>query len=204
MNAQDTSLKGKITDHNNNGIKGVEIYVDMKRIKKSTNSKGKYSFKHPNKFQLLTIYTPEYGYINWKYKGEKKIDFVFPEDSKSLKRDDFMALGYSVPVLNKEYEKNFYANYGSILEILDHRFQQVRVKNGQIIIGRTGPNAVFINDPLILVNDIPVDKRMLETIPTQEVKAIRIISKVSETAAYGYRGMNGVIIVELKTGEDGS
>ena len=204
VNAQRTALSGKITTHNDEGIKGVELYVDMKQIKASTNKRGKYSFKHPNKFKLITVYTPKYGFINWQYKGEKKIDFVFPQENEPMEKADFLALGYSIPAPSKEHEKDFYANYGSILEILDHRFPQVRVKGGQITIVRRGINAVLMDDPLILVNDIPTGIRTLETIPTQEVKTIRVISNGSDAAAYGYRGMNGVIIVKLKTAEDGS
>ena len=202
VDAQRTSLKGKIMDHENNGVKGVEIYIDMKRIKGSTNSRGKYSFKHPNKFQLVTVYTPKYGFINWKYKGEKKIDFAFPEGSEPMKKADFIALGYSIPAPLKEHEKNFYANYSSILEILDHSFPEVKVKGGQILISRRGVNAVLIQDPLILVNEIPTNVSTLEAIPTVEVKSIRVISNGSEAAAYGHRGMNGVIIVRLKTAKD--
>ena len=150
----------------------------------------------------MTIYTPKYGYINWLYNGEKKIDLVFPQDSEPMEKADFMALGFSVPEVAKEHQTNFYANYGSILEILNHRFSEVRVNGNQIIIGRRGANAVFIQDPLILVNDIPTTVSSLETIPTADVKSIRVISKGSEAAVYGQRGMNGVIIVELKTTND--
>ncbi|MFK7978806.1 MAG: TonB-dependent receptor plug domain-containing protein, partial [Saprospiraceae bacterium] len=107
----------------------------------------------------------------------------------------------SIPAPSEEHEKDFYANYGSILEILDHRFPQVRVKGGRIMIVRRGINAVLLDDPLILVNEIPTGVTTLESIPTQEVKTIRVISKGSEAAAYGYRGMNGVIIVQLKTAD---
>ena len=204
VDAQRTALNGKITTHDNKGIRGVEIYVDMKQIKASTNKRGKYSFKHPNKFKLITIYTPERGFINWQYKGEKKIDFVFPQWNEPMEKADFLALGYSIPAPAKEHEKDFYANYGSILEILDHRFPQVQVKGEQITIVRRGVNAVLLDDPLILVNDIPTDVTTLETIPTQDVKTISVISNGSDAATYGFRGMNGVIIVKLKTAEDRS
>ena len=150
----------------------------------------------------MTIYTPKYGYINWLYNGEKKIDLVFPQDSEPMEKADFMALGFSAPEVAKEHQTNFYTNYGSILEILNHRFSEVRVNGNQIIIGRRGANAVFIQDPLILVNEIPTTVSSLETIPTADVKSIRVISKGSEAAVYGQRGMNGVIIVELKTTND--
>lgn len=204
VDAQRTALSGKIINHNGEGIKKVEIYVDMKQIKASTNKRGKYSFKHPNKFQLITVFTPEYGFINWKYTGEKKIDFVFPKDNQPMKKEAFMALGYSNPVPSKEHEKNAYANYSSILEILDYSFPQVQVKGQQVMIVRRGINAVLLEDPLILVNEIPTNISTLETIPTSEVKSIRVISKGSEAAVYGYRGMNGVILVKLKAAEDRS
>lgn len=200
--AQSTALSGKITNHKGEKLKKVEIYIDMKRIKASTNRQGKYSFKYPNTFQLLTVYTPKYGFINWKYTGEKKIDFVYPEHSTPMERADFMALGYSDSVLSNENKKNFYANYSSILEILDNRFPQVQIENGRIHIVRRGINAVLLDDPLILVNDIPTSISTLESIPTQEVKSIRVVTKGSEAAEYGYRGMNGVILVRLKAATD--
>lgn len=202
--AQRTSLKGKITDYTNKELKGVEIYIDMKRIGSTSNARGKYSFKYPKKFQLITVYTPKYGLINWKYNGERRIDFVFPEGSTPIKKEEFLALGYSAHLANEEYEKDFYANYGSILEILDRRFPEVRVRDGRINIVRRGINAVLIESPLILVNNIPMNTATLETIPTQEVKSIRVITKGSEAAVYGHRGMNGVILVKLKTAEDRS
>lgn len=204
VNAQPTSLKGAISDYRYNGLKGVEIYIDMKRIKKSTNRRGKYSIKHPYKFQLITIFTPQYGFINWQYDGEKKIDFVFPKDSEPMKKADFIALGYSTPDPTKEHEVNYYANYSSIIKILDHRFPEVNVKGNQLFISRRGVNAVLLADPLILVNNIPTTVSTLETIPTNEVKSIRVISNGSETAVFGYRGMNGVILVQLKSAEDDS
>lgn len=198
MNAQRTFLKGSIRNHNANGIEGVELYIDRKRIKKSTNSKGKFSIKHPTKFRLLTIYTPKYGFINWLYNGEKKIDLVFPKNSEPMEKADFMALGFSVPEVAKEHQTNFYANHGSILEILNHRFSEVRVNGNQILISRRGVNAVFIQDPLLLVNDIPTTVSTLETIPTADVKSIRVISKGSEAAVYGYRGMVRVLFENYK------
>jgi len=115
-----------------------------------------------------------------------------------------MALGYSIPVPTEEHKKSFYANYSSILKILDHKFPEVQVKGRQITISRRGINSSLVQDPLILVNDIPTNITTLETIPTVEVKSIKVISSGSEAAVYGHRGMNGVIIVQLKTAKDGS
>ncbi len=202
VDAQSTSLKGSVKDHNGEGIKKVEIYVDMKQIKESTNKKGEYSFDHPMEFQLLTIYSPKHGFIHWTYKGEEKIDFVFPEDSEPLKKSSFLGMGYTDLKNIPEHERNFYANYGSILDILDNRFREVQVKDGQILIVNRGVNSAMVQEPFVLVNDIPTDIANLETIPTSEIKSIRVVSKGSEAAAYGQRGANGVILIRLKEAED--
>lgn len=192
------SLEGTITDHEGDGIKKVEIYVDMKQIKASTNKNGAYSFEYPKKFQLLTIYSAKHGFIHWNYSNEEKIDFVFPADSEPLKRSSFLGLGYTDLKSLPEHERNFYANYGSILDILDNRFREVQVKGGQILIVNRGVNSAMVQEPFILVNDIPTDASILESIPTSEVRTIRVISKGSEAATYGQRGANGVILITLK------
>jgi len=199
---QSKYIKGKITDHKGKNIQDVYVYVDMKIAKNLSKRKGTYRCRVDHDVHLITVYKPEYGFINWTYNGEKNIDFVFPEESHAMSEEDFMALGYG-PYVKEEHDKYMYSSFSSVLEILDQTFNQVRVNNGRIIIGRQGPNAFTSDpDPLILVNSIPTSVTSLETIPTIDVKSLRVINKGSETAAYGLRGLNGVILVELKTGDE--
>ena len=202
ISAQDTMVTGVIKNNHEEVLKKVEIYVDMKQVAGNSNKRGEYKFKHPKGFKLITIFEPKYGFINWKYNGEEKVDFVFPEDYIPMTKKEFLGLGYTQTKDLKEYEKNFYANYSSILQILDNRFKEVQVKGDKIMIVNRGVNSAMVQEPFILVNDIPTDVGNLETIPTSEVKTIRVISKGSEAAAYGQRGANGIIIIQLKTAED--
>ena len=92
-----------------------------------------------------------------------------------------------------------YETYGSVFEILDRRFPYVTVRNGQITIGK-GPNT-FNGDttPLILIDDIRSNLHALASIPTNEIKEIKIIRRGSEAATYGsLKASNGVIIIYLK------
>ena len=40
----------------------------------------------------------------------KKIDFVFPEGSIPIEREDFLALGYTSDISTEAYEKDFYGH----------------------------------------------------------------------------------------------
>ena len=117
-----------------------------------------------------------------------------------MSKKELEEIGYTTELFQKE-ERNWYGDYNNIMEILDNKFNQVRVKNGQIIVGRGGPH-VFNADqkPLILVNRIPTSIEAMNSIPTTEVESINIVHKGSELAQYGFRGVNGVILIELKDG----
>ena len=198
------SIKGEITDANQNALKDVQIYLDLVRTKENTNKKGKYKVDITPKVKLITAYHPKYGFINWKYNGEKSVNFLFPEDSEPMDKDELKRLGYTVEVPKKPGRRD-YASFTSILEILGSTFNNVRVINGEIFIGRRGQHTVTgIREPLILVNSVPTQTASLGTIPTTEIKSIRVIDKASEAAEYGFRGANGVIIIKLLDGSEDS
>lgn len=194
------TIRGVITDHNQNGIEGVQIYVDMIRTPAKTDKKGRFKLKTTTDAQLITAWHPVYGIINWRYNGEKKIDFIYPENSPPLSLEELTALGYTTEVPGRK-ERIWYGDYNNVMEILDNTFDQVRVKNGQIIIGRGGPH-VFNGDPtpLILVNRLPTSIESMNAIPTTEIESIRVVYRGSELAEYGFQGVNGVILITLKDG----
>jgi len=191
-------VKGKVTDHNENTIRGVHIFIDMVKTEVKTNKKGEYKIKIAPKENLLSIYHERYGFINWKYNGEKKVNFMYPKKTDALTQEEMEELGFNFKVK----EKNWYSGFNSITDILDSKFTNVRVTNGQIIVGRSGATTVSGDArPLILVNDIPTPVSQIDVIPTTEVYSIRVLDKAADTGAYGFQGVNGVIIIKLKTGE---
>ena len=53
------TVKGVVTDHTEQPVKNVQIYLDMVRTTQKTNDKGKYKIKIPGTVQLMTIYHPD-------------------------------------------------------------------------------------------------------------------------------------------------
>ena len=201
-NAKDISVRGKVTSFNEKPVQSAQIFIDFVKTSTETNKKGNYKIKLNPDTKLITVYNPAYGYINWDYAGERKVEFVFPEFSEPFSEDAFENLGYTLEI-PKRNERNWYSDYSTVLEILDKRFSQVRLNNGQIIVGRGGPNSFNGNNkPLILLDDIPVPVSSLSSISTFDIENIRVIHKGSELAQYGFQGVNGVIHIKLKTGGD--
>ncbi len=81
-------------------------------------------------------------------------------------------------------------------DLMMGRFPGVTISNGEIIIrGRSSFEGS--NSALIIVNDIEVDIAMFENISPSSVRSINVL-KDSSASAYGSRGANGVVIIELK------
>jgi TonB-linked SusC/RagA family outer membrane protein len=59
------------------------------------------------------------------------------------------------------------------------------------------------NDPLVIVDGVMGDIRMLESILPTDIKSFNILKDASETAQYGSRGAAGVIVVNTQQGSEG-
>lgn len=200
--AQDVKEKvqvsGTITDINSAPLKGVIIFVDSVKTKSKTNKKGVYKVTISSESKILTVYSPSLGVLSMEFSGQDRVNFMFTQESKAITEKKLGELGFTLYPEPKE-KTTWYADYSSILEILDKRFYNVRVNNGVIKIGK-GPNQ-FNGDsaPLVLVNNQPMDIGTLGTIATSDVKLIRVIDRGSEAANYGgLKAANGVILVTLK------
>ena len=195
-------VSGTVMDVQENHISSAHIYVDMKRAKAISNKKGKYKLKLDRGTKLVTIFHPDYGYVNQEYKGNRRMDFIFKKVDDPISLTEFEALGYD-STIKETRDQNLYSSYTSVFEILDKTFNQVRVVNGKILVGRGGPHSVTtVDDPHILVEGMQMSPESLNAIPTQDIKHIRVIHRGSELAEYGLQGKNGVIIVRLKNGEE--
>ncbi|MBR2035817.1 MAG: TonB-dependent receptor, partial [Prevotella sp.] len=59
------------------------------------------------------------------------------------------------------------------------------------------------NDPLYVVDGVPLNSGGIETINPRDIESIDILKDASSTAIYGSRGANGVILVTTKRGQEG-
>ena len=85
-------------------------------------------------------------------------------------------------------------------ELIRGRFAGVQIVNNEIII--RGINSINSSSAaLIVIDGVPVDNSVLNTLPPIQVKSVNIL-KDGSAAIYGSRGANGVVIIETKKGID--
>ena len=111
-------------------------------------------------------------------------------------------------------------NQGSITspqELLTGKVSGVQVTTdgapggGSVIRIRGGSSLSANNDPLFVIDGIPVDNdgisgiaNPLSTINPDDIESMTVLKDASATAIYGSRASNGVILVTTKRGKDGT
>lgn len=65
---------------------------------------------------------------------------------------------------------------------------------------RGGSSLIASNDPLLVVDGLPLDGISLSTFNPQDIESFSILKDAASTAIYGSRGSNGVILITTKKG----
>jgi len=91
-----------------------------------------------------------------------------------------------------------FSSYTNIYDMIRGEIPGVQVNGNKIVIrGISSINAS--SDPLFVVDGIIVSS--IDNINPQQVKTINVL-KGSDAAIYGSRGGNGVILIDLESGDD--
>ncbi|MDP4273287.1 MAG: TonB-dependent receptor plug domain-containing protein [Bacteroidota bacterium] len=105
---------------------------------------------------------------------------------------------YSKPSNTLIIKDNEIASYSNIFQYLQGRVPGVNVTGDNVVI--RGPNSLYLpQDPLYLIDGIPVDKQMVASMSPLDVERIEIL-KGPDASIYGSRGANGVIAIYTKRG----
>ncbi len=196
-------ISGTVMDFKNTPINGAVIFVDSVKTMVTTNKRGKYKIKIPASAKHIGTSTDIYGLLSTSYTGEKIIDFVY-RDPKVPSGGDDLKIGVAlkkdrVKTKGSGLKGTNYADFSSVLQLLNARFPFVQTNGGGIKVGK-GPNS-FNGDqnPLILIDEMRSNVQLFLTLPTTDIAHIKVIRQGSEAAEYGSLGAsNGVIIVKLK------
>ncbi|MFK7814348.1 MAG: hypothetical protein AB8B59_17755 [Maribacter sp.] len=191
---------GMVMDMNGLPLKGAQVFVDSIKTKAKTNKKGLYKIKVDADTKLLTVYSEKLGVLSMEYTGQKKVSFLYKEDSNPLDEEGLSKMGFKL-YAEKKASNEGYEDFATILDILDKRFFFAKVTNGKVRVGKGSNQGYGDSEPLVFVDDQRMPIGVLTTIPTINVESIRVIHNGSEAAQYGgLKAGNGVILIELKDG----
>lgn len=214
------TISGTLTDaKTGETLIGANIVVAGTAIGTSTDIDGNYSLDIPSDAKLLVIsYTGfqsqevEIGasnIINLALSAGEVLDEIVVIGYGTTKKED--ATG-SIQTVN---EKVF--NKGSITspqELLAGKIAGVNITtnsgapgDGAKIRIRGGSSLTASNDPLIVIDGVPVDnggisgaRNTLNLINPNDIETFTVLKDASATAIYGSRASNGVILITTKKG----
>ena len=177
------AVSGYVKDINGNIIKDVVFFVDEVKTKTKVNSFGSYKLKINSETQKIKVFSYSRGVIEVDYEGQKKIDFIYNNYNP----------GKTKKVVEARDNDTF--EYKDIFEMIRAKVPGVRVQSDNTILIRGTTSFRGSTSPLFIVNGSPVSS--IDNISPQFVDKISVL-KGPETAIYGVRGSNGVILITLK------
>jgi len=224
MLAQST-LKGTVRDNTGEPLPGVNVIVEGTQNGVATDMDGNYTLPNVNKGSNLV-----FSYIGFAnqviaYTGQLSIDVTLKDDTTELK--EVVVIGYgtttkrnstgAVTSLNAEQFQK-----GPIVgaeQLIQGRVAGVQITtgggepgSGSLVRIRSGSSLNANNDPLYVIDGIPVEvggggalggRNALAAINQNDIASMTILKDAAATAIYGSRASNGVVIITTKRGKTG-
>lgn len=222
--AQEVSLSGKITDSDTGEpIPGATVVVKGTTNGTVSDFDGNYTLKVEKGDTL------QFSYIGYKKSelvvgNESTLNVALRVDTEELgevvvigygqvKKED--ATGSVVAVDSKDFNKGAIT---SPQDLLIGKSAGVVITNsggapgaGATIRIRGGSSLNASNDPLIIIDGVPLDNNdiggsnnFLSVINPNDIATFTVLKDASATAIYGSRASNGVILITTKKGKAGS
>lgn len=215
--AQTIEVKGTVYNSQKETVPGSSVLIKGTATGTITDADGKYSIRVTDPKAILVFsfvgYTPQEVVVG----NRKNIDVVFKDDAVLL--NDVVVIGYG-SVKKKDLT-------GSITSVGEKELKKGEISPDRMIMGkvagvqvtpnggapgsgsririRGGASLTASNDPLIIIDGIPVDNSgvagapsVLSTINPNDIESMNILKDASATAIYGSRASNGVIIITTK------
>lgn len=221
--AQEVSLSGSVTDSSTGEpLPGVTIVEKETTNGTITNFDGNYTIRI-SKGALIQFSYVGYRTIEQQVGESAVLNIALEEDLEQL--DEVVVIGYG------QVKKGDAT--GSVIAIGADDFNKGTTSSPQdLILGkvagvqitteggapgssatiriRGGSSMSASNDPLIVIDGMPVDNRsisgmsnMLTSINPADIETFTVLKDASATAIYGSRASNGVIMITTKKGKAG-
>ena len=214
---QKKELTGTINDSKGFPLPGVTIVVKGTTLGAITDAEGKFYLSIPGDAKSLAI-----SFIGMKSQEiviGNKSNFNIVLEDQTVGLEEVVAVGYG------QVRKSDVT--GSVVAIKPDAFNKGRQLNAQdALVGkipgvivvpgsgapgstgdiriRMGASLAASNDPLIVIDDVPVTSTSINMVNPDDIATYTVLKDASATAIYGSRASNGVIIITTKKGDASS
>ncbi len=212
--AQQT-VKGVVTDASSGEpLPGVDVIVKGTMKGASTDFDGNYEIKNVNKGEVLTFSYMGFETVKITVGNKTTINVALKESAEAL--EEVVVVGYGTATkkdvtgsVNLVNEKDFNkAPTSDPSGLIQGKIAGVEVtSNGgapgetQAIRIRGNGSLSLANEPLLVVDGVPSDMGLLNTINPNDVASMTVLKDASSTAIYGSRAANGVLLITTKKGK---
>ncbi len=222
--AQVKTITGKVSDASGESLPGAAIVVKGTTIGTITNYDGDFSLVVPNDAQTLVFSFVGMKVMEVEIGSQTSLNVSLEEDMVGI--DEVVVIGYGsvkksdatgavTAIRSKDFNKG---TITSAQDLLVGKGAGVIITSaggapgsGSTIRIRGGSSLNASNDPLIIIDGIPIDNNdvsgssnFLAFVNPNDIESFNILKDASATAIYGSRASNGVIIINTKKGKAGS
>ena len=216
-------VKGQVLDEFGDPVVGANVSIQGTTLGVVTDVDGNFQL---NNVALNSVLQISYiGYTNQTvtYTGQSTLRIVLAEDTQML--SEVIVIGYGTmkkgdltgsitAIGEKDFNKGVAT---SPAELISGKIAGVQITSsggragsGSRIRIRGGASLSATNDPLIVLDGVPLDvggisgaSDVLSTINPNDIESMNVLKDASATAIYGSRASNGVIIINTKKGQKG-
>ena len=216
-------VKGTVTDANGEPLPGATVMVSGNNGQGTvTDIDGNFSINASEGSELVVTFI---GYNQQKIKVDGRNTYAVSMSEESNTLNELVVIGYG-QVKKKDLTGSVTAikpdelNKGvqsTAQDALVGKIAGVNVVSssgapgsGATIRIRSGASLSASNDPLIVIDGVPVDNSDIEgggniigAINPNDIETFTVLKDASATAIYGSRASNGVIVITTKKGTDG-
>ncbi len=218
-----TTVNGLVIDSNREPVIGASVLVKGTTTGAATDFDGRFTLKVPDENSILVI-----SYVGCETRevaansAELQSGVIMRENVQNL--DELVVIGYGsvkksdatgsvIAIKPDEFNKG---NRVTAQDALVGKVAGVNVVNGSGAPGsgatirvRSGASLSASNDPLIVIDGVPVDNSTIEgssniigSLNPDDIETFTVLKDASATAIYGSRASNGVIVITTKKGND--
>lgn len=208
-NDKKITIKGKVTDKNNEPIIGATVMIKGAYVGAVTDADGNYKITVPNEQTILRYSFLGYVTQDQRVGNKRNISIVLNEEAKELNEVVVTALGM------KRSEKALgYATQ----KVAGDQFEKVKGVNvatsmtgriaGLIVFNSTefmeSPTITLRGEtPLLVLDGVPSNLTLAD-INSDDIESIDVLKGATASALYGSRGGSGAIMVTTKkSGQEG-
>ena len=203
--AQEKTITGTVSDASG-PLPGVQIVIQKTSKTTTTTFDGKYTIQAQKGDQLV------FSYIGYKSQTKKVgaqniINVKLIADQMSL--SEVVVVGYGS---NAEYESDntFYekkkTSTAASVQTLQGRVAGVTISSNtnaiasapQNIVIRGTNNISSKNEPLYIIDGVPVQSNVLAKINPNDIQDVNVLKDSAATSLYGAKAVNGVVVINSK------